>query len=59
METQLAPYLRRQQGKRVLYPLAKKQIRQAKNRPAEFVVQQGGFACPFGIILLRVQGGHK
>ena len=34
-------------------------IKKAKNRPAEFVVQQGGFACPFWIILLRVPGGHK
>ena len=30
-----------------------KEIRQAKNRPAEFVVQQDGFACHFGIILWK------
>ena len=30
-----------------------KEIRQAKNRPAEFVVQQDGFACHFGIILSK------
>ena len=29
----------------------KKEIRQTKNRSAEFVVQQSGFACPFGLIL--------
>ena len=30
-----------------------KEIRQAKNRPAEFVIQQDGFACHFGMILLE------
>ena len=42
-----------------IIPRRKNRSGKAKTRPAERQIQQGGFACPFEMILLRGPGRHE